>query len=171
MSKIHIPLDKGLFAIIDEADYDIVSLHKWYARKNNRNTYATSCNNKRLHMHRLIMGVSNSKIYVDHKNHNGLDNRKDNLRIVTHSQNMCNKRSYTNSTSTYKGVHWNNGKSLWTTQIRIPKGKTIHVGHFKDENEAAAAYNIKAIELHGEFACLNNIDDKSISDLVPRNPQ
>lgn len=159
MSKIiQIPLTRGVAALINEEDFELVSSYKWYARKTLNGFYATCSSIKRLHMHRLIMGVEiGEPIFIDHKNMNGLDNTRSNLRLATHTQNMCNRGSYKNRSSLFKGVYWNKEKQRWTCQISIPLGKTIHVGHFLTETEAALAYNIKAIELHGEFAFQNVI--------------
>lgn len=153
-----IKLDKGFSAIIDSQDFELVSAYKWYARKGkNGNHYATSTIHKDLHMHRLILGLTDPNKKVDHINHNGLDNRRSNIRIATHIQNNCNKRAYPNKTSKFKGVYWNKEKCKWTVQITKPGCKATHVGNFKLESEAALAYNKKAKEFHGEFACLNEV--------------
>lgn len=91
---------------------------------------------------------------VDHRNCNGLDNRKENLRICTNQQNNMNKVSYRNSSSKYKGVYKDNERGGWAAQITID-GKKKFIGRYKIEEDAAVAYDRFAIKLFGEFAKLN----------------
>ena len=102
--------------------------------------------------HRSIMNCPDDLV-VDHINGNTLDNRKLNLRQCTHQQNMMNAVKKRKSLSKFKGV-FRNGNS-WGA--RIGNGGRIHIGSFKTEEEAAKAYNEKALELFGEFAKLNDI--------------
>ena len=88
------------------------------------------------------------------KDGDGLNNQKANLRICTRSQNKMNGKSYKNSSSKYKGIWWVKKNKKWRVRIRL-NNKTIHLGYFKDETEAAKAYDSKAKELFGEFARLN----------------
>lgn len=158
MSKIiEIPLTKGMFALINEEDFELVSSYKWYASKGKNTYYAHHKRLSLVSMHRLIMGVTDSKIFVDHKNRNGLDNTRINLRLATHIQNNCNKCGYKNRSSTFKGVYWNKEKMKWTCQITPPGEKTRHIGHFKSEIAAAMAFNEAALRYHGEFAYINQI--------------
>lgn len=96
------------------------------------------------------------KDQIDHINHVRDDNRWSNLRECTNAQNGANASKSKNNTSGYKGVSWNNGINKWTTQIMF-NYKKIHLGCFHCKHEAALAYNAKALELHGEFACLNEV--------------
>lgn len=94
-------------------------------------------------------------LVVDHINHNGLDNRRRNLRIVTAKQNSWNMRSAKGrGTSNYKGVGWVKNKRKWRASISIDN-KPKHLGYFEDEKKAAAAYDKAAKEHRGEFAVLN----------------
>ena len=110
--------------------------------------------------HRFIMEIhhpelrGNPKLYIDHINGNPLDNRKENLRLVTPQQNTMNKRSYKNSTSKYKGVYWDKKYNKWRTRITIDNKKK-HIGYYQDEREAALAYDKEAKKLFGEYAHLN----------------
>jgi hypothetical protein len=90
---------------------------------------------------------------VDHRNNNSLDNRRENLRLATHSQNQHNRKAYVSNTSGYKGVflekRWT--ASRWTAIVRI-NGKRHRVGTFGSAEEASKAYIESAKRLHGEFA-------------------
>lgn len=100
------------------------------------------------YLHRFIMGEPKGKV-VDHINGNRLDNRRVNLRICEHKENMWNSKPVT---AGYKGVY-ENGFS-WIAQI-MADGVIHHIGSYRTQEEAALAYNEKALELHGEFAYLN----------------
>ena len=157
-----IPLTQGKFAIVDPEDYDALSKYKWYAVKRGRQYYAVAKvgtkkgghRQKKVRMHRLIMKAPKGKV-VDHINHNGLDNRKANLRLATAQQNTWNKRKQKgNYSSQYKGVHWVKSENKWRSRITC-NGKVIFIGRFDDEKAAAMAYDAKAKELFGEYASLN----------------
>lgn len=159
LQALKIQLTKGKEAIIDGIDYAAISKHKWYAFKSKRMWYAATNINKRpVSMHRFIMNVLDSKIFVDHKDHDGLNNKRDNLRLCSLSQNHCNRRSAHNKKySKYLGVYWDNSKMKWTAKLR--KDKLLYsLGTFKLENDAAIAYNNAAVKHHGEFANLNIIN-------------
>jgi len=104
-------------------------------------------------MHRVIMRAPKG-VMCDHRNHNGLDNRKSNLRLCTSAQNQYNKKPKKDCASKYKGVVRRKDCKKWRAKIGF-KGKRIHLGYFDDEMDAAMAYDDKAIELFGEFAYLN----------------
>ena len=107
-------------------------------------------------MHRLLMNEP-AGFDIDHIDHNKLNNQKNNLRIVTRSQNMMNRLKGKNCSSIYKGVCWKGEINKWSVQIMIDN-KYIHIGVFKIEEEAALAYNKKAKELFGEYAYLNEVE-------------
>lgn len=157
-----IKLTKGQFALVDDEDYDMVNMYKWYATKRKGLFYAVADLKtgvrmyKRTYMHRLILGLSDSKQHSDHIDHNGLNNQRFNLRIATRFQNNANKTSHKNSTSKYLGVSWHKGAEKWVSVITKNK-KYIYLGVFETEHLAATAYNKAAIELHGEFANLNKV--------------
>ncbi|MBB6677499.1 HNH endonuclease [Cohnella lubricantis] len=108
-----------------------------------------------MHMHREVLNAPDG-FEVDHINGNTLDNRKSNLRIVTHQRNMHNVSSHGDSSSQYRGVFWNKQKLKWTAQICLD-GKRRHIGHFVNELDAARAYNQEAIRLFGQYARLNQL--------------
>ena len=94
------------------------------------------------------------ELLVDHRNNNGLDNRRDNLRLATSSQNNCNSRKRKNTTSQFRGVCFCKAKGKWDANINLA-GKRIWLGSFDSEIEAGKAYDEAAKKCHGEFARLN----------------
>ncbi|MHC4659626.1 MAG: AP2 domain-containing protein, partial [Planctomycetota bacterium] len=94
-------------------------------------------------------------LMVDHINHNGLDNRKVNLRVATRAQNSRNIRKSQNKfSSNYKGVHFRRREGLWMARITVD-GRTLYLGDFKEEVDAARAHDRAAMKYHREFAALN----------------
>ena len=106
-----------------------------------------------IRMHRLVV-LAHYGEFTDHVNQDKLDNRKSNLRICTRSENQCNIGLKSNNTSGYKGVSRNGDK--WLAEIYVSKQK-VHLGRFTCKHEAAKVYNNAALELHGVFACLNEV--------------
>ncbi len=161
MSKL-IPLTQGKCAIVDDGDYEWLCQYKWYAMRCGNVYYAgrnaKGKNKKPIYMHREILNVPQG-VETDHVNGDGLDNRERNMRICTKQENQFNMKSYKAGSSKYKGVCWHKRIEKWHAQIRH-NGKRIYLGVFDKENDAANAYNVKATELFGEFARLNNIKEK-----------
>lgn len=151
-----INLTKSKKAIIDNEDYALISQYKWYFLSNGNyacTTIGGRKNKKTILMHRLIMQTPNN-MYTDHINHNGLDNRRSNLRICTNSQNQGNAVGYSKKTK-FKGIELlPSGK--WRARINI-QGKTKHLGVTCSEIEAAQLYNKAAINHYGKFALTNKI--------------
>jgi len=149
-----IPLTRGQFAVVDAKDYPVLSQYTWFAEGTDKNYYAVRKENgKSIKMHRQITNAPDHLV-VDHIDHNGLNNRNNNLRLATFTQNCQNQRRLSHKTSKYKGVHWNKRQKKWAAQIHC-NNKKYYLGYFHDEIEAAKAYDKKAVELHGDFACLN----------------
>lgn len=150
-----IQLTQGKVALVDDADFELVAAHKWNAAKRKNSWYAQSYagGDKRIHMHRLIMDFP--EMEVDHINGNGLDNRRENLRLATRTQNNRNNRGHVAATSRFKGVSWSVERQKWFACIGVD-GKTIPLGRYADEKEAAQAYNVAAKKLWGDFARLND---------------
>lgn len=145
-------LTQGKVAIVDDEDFDLVNKYNWHYHAG----YAASRphrHKKNIYMHRLILGLTSSnKLDADHINHNGLDNRRYNLRLCTRSQNMMN--SLKDHTSKYKGICWREPKKKWTAQIKF-NGKQYYLGLYDIAEDAALAYDRKATELFGEYCLLN----------------
>ena len=167
-----ISLTQGKFALVDDEDFEWLNQWKWQAQKDDNTFYATrltsSGGRKRILMHRAILGLAGAnKMLCDHKDHDGLNNTRQNLRVCTPSQNQANRRTTNkNWTSIYIGVSRKITKVMkytynyWYAQI-TKNGKKINIGIFKTEREAALAYNKKSLELNGEFATLNKIKKES----------
>jgi hypothetical protein len=149
-----IPLTQGRFAIVDAEDYDRLSKHKWHVLKCHRTEYAGSYQDgKYILMHRVLLNAP-AGLLVDHRDGNGLNNRKANLRLCTHQENIYNQRPRLGATSRFRGVCWRKTRRRYEARIQ-KDGKRYSLGSFADEIEAAVAYDIKAMELFGEFAYLN----------------
>jgi hypothetical protein len=152
-----IPVTQGKATIIDRADYDAVRKYKWYAHSNGSGNYYVKRNGGK----DGVIGLANSLmnppegLIVDHINGDGLDNRRENLRICTHAENMRNRRKLKQGRSQYKGVRLE-PSGRWRAVIKY-EGEMIHIGCFDTENQAAIAYNEKAVILFGKYAHLNII--------------
>lgn len=156
---LEIPLTRGYVALIDEEDYLIVKTYKWHVNISGKKKYAMHLfkhkDDDKFHhylMHRLIINAPLGK-YVDHINGDGLDNRKCNLRLCTNADNQHNQRSI-RGLSKYKGVCWDKYNGKWKAAIKC-KDKNYNLGAYKDEIEAALAYDRAALRLYGEFAYTN----------------
>ena len=155
-------LTKGKFALVDKEDYERVNKHKWFAVKNRnywyaiRTIYYPDGSRYRQLMHRFIMGFINKGEGqpIDHRNRKGLDNRKANLRLIKGAENQQNMRKHKQHSSVYKGVSWSKNAHKWISQVTYKK-KNYYLGYFDNEIKAAVAYDRKAYELFGDFACLN----------------
>ncbi len=154
-----IPLTQGQVALVDDEDYEYLCKSKWCAFYSHGRYYAvrTVWENKRnkiILMHRQILNPPKGK-EVDHINHNGLDNRKKNIRIATRSQNNQNQRKCTrNTTSKYKGVSWDKKTNKWISYIKINCKRTV-IGYYHNEIFAAGKYDEWARKCFGSFANTN----------------
>lgn len=155
-----ITLTRGQFAMVDDADFDWLNQWKWRAEKSKYNYYAVRYAGKLngkdivLKMHRVILGLTDSKILGDHINLNGLDCQRNNLRKATSSQNNYNKKKQANCSSEFRGVSNHKIRDKWISQISY-QGKLIYIGQYDDEIKAAISYDVKAIELYKDMALLN----------------
>ncbi len=173
-----IQLTQGKTTLVDDEDFEWLSQYKWCVRKDRKTCYAyinitiQSQNKdqnikyklKRLLIHRVIIERKlgrelTSEEWIDHIDHNGLNNQQSNLRICNMSQNGGNsiKQKYyakKPTTSKYKGVYWHKRDQKWEAHIRV-NGKKIYLGRFINEVEAAKAYDIAASKYFGQFANFN----------------
>lgn len=155
----YVRLTKGMEAVIDAADAPLVSQFNWCARvKPNATSYAVARirgsdgASSDVFMHRLIAEAPDW-LDTDHRDGDGLNNRRANLRNATKSQNMHNARLRADNTSGFKGVCWNKRSGKWEARIRL-HGKQNHLGMHATPEAAYEAYCQAANRLHGEFARL-----------------
>jgi len=157
---VEIPVGKNTFALVDDADWDLYFC-KWSTnRPQGAGFYAIrtfSCNGKRSRypMHRVVLErkinrkLETSEI-ADHINGNTLDNRRSNLRVATTAQSVYNRSMSRRKPggSKYRGINFEDGK--WVARVFF-KRKSIYLGRFDNEIDAALAHDAKALELFGEF--------------------
>ncbi|MEK6861476.1 MAG: AP2 domain-containing protein [Nanoarchaeota archaeon] len=155
-------LSQNKVALVDDKDFEWLNQWKWYygsrdyaIRKKHIHLGKYRYKTESILMHREIMKVSRG-IFIDHINGNGIDNRKQNLRIATQQQNMCNSKTRSDNTSGYRGVWWDEYHKKWAAEIHFNnKKKTI--GRYEDIKNAAKAYNDASLKYHGEYGRLNQI--------------
>ena len=151
---IELPLTKGKTTIIDAADFEKVGHFKWICTWNGYAYRTERVNGKRrgVFLHRLLVNAPEG-LEVDHINGDRLDNRVANLRLCTHAENARNRWGRKGRESRYVGICLYR-QGAWRARIYI-NGKTMHLGVYPTEEEAARAYDVAARKLHGEFATLN----------------
>jgi hypothetical protein len=136
---------------IDKSDWESLSKKcgRFGASKAKHTTYVIGyINGKQLRVQRLLLPDS---IVVDHINHDGLDNRRENIRSCTNSQNLMNKRITSKNKSGFVGVAWRERDKMWRAHIGF-NGKYIHLGHFKNIEDAVCARKEAEVKYFGEFA-------------------
>ena len=156
-----IPIAGPKYAIVDPADYERLRKYEWFLRRGpycfHVRRHVPGGKGKKdilIYMHQEILKVPKGMV-VDHINQDGMDNRSANLRPATPSQNLCNRKKRSGSKySKYKGAYWHKLNRKWAARIGINK-KEIHLGYFKNEMDAARAYDEAAKKYHGEFASPN----------------
>ncbi len=156
-----IPLTQGKFALVDPEDYSRLAKYKWHLAKSPTSLYAARwkrlpAKNSRVKiwMHHQVIHIP-AHMVCNHINHNGLDNRKANLRPATVSQNLCNRpKKRTKARSKYKGLEWDKKQRKWKARIQY-NSKKFYLGTFKNENAAAQAYDAAAKKYHKDFATFN----------------
>jgi len=151
-----IQLSQGKVALVDDEDFEMLNRYKWSAMRGANTYYAythiilESGKRTSIAMHRVIMQTPVG-YETDHRDRNGLNNQRFNLRICTHSQNQGNRKISTNSSSGYKGIVWSKRDAVWQASI-VYRCNKVHIGYFKSKDEAILARNSRAKELFGEFA-------------------
>ena len=152
-----IPLTQGLFTQVDNEDYEFLNQWKWWVLKGNNTDYAMrrvrhGGKLKAIMMHRLLLNTPEN-MDVDHRDHNGLNNQKLNLRNCTRTQNQMHQKKRKNIK--YKGVSFYKRYNKFRVQITISKGNRKQLGYYNSEEQAARVYDETAKKYHGEFAVLN----------------
>lgn len=138
--------------LIDTEDFHLIKDYCWNITLNEY-AQARDCSNGSLVlMHRIITNAPNDKI-VDHKNHNTLDNRKNNLRVCDYENNNANQLLSKNNTSGYKGVYWDKEKNKWEVKIGF-KSKNLHIGYYENIKDAIKSRLQAEIKYFGEFRCI-----------------
>ncbi len=155
-----IDLGQGDWTIVDQQDYYRYGNLNWSVMASNGKLYAACIlktgpmKTNLVRLHRLILSPPPG-LLVDHKNSNSLDNRRENLRPATRSQNACNRRSSkSKKSSRFIGPSLDKRRGKWAVKL-INNGNRIWIGYFEDEIEAAHTYDAAAKKYHGEFARLN----------------
>ena len=158
-----ISLTQGKVALVDDSDYDWLNQWNWIVSKDRNTFYAKrTTHTAKIHkrtggMHRVILGLQLfDKRQCDHRDGNGLNNQRANLRICTPTQNQQAARKRTIGYSRYKGVSWHYVDLKWFSQIKVNKRK-IYLGAFNSEFDAARAYNQAALKYFDKFAVLNKV--------------
>jgi hypothetical protein len=159
-----IELSKGYRTMVDDEDYDKLSLFKWNAHEVRGGDKVYACRSvwdgKRNHtvfMHRELIETA-AGFYTDHRDGDGLNNQRYNLRTATRGQNTQNSAKKAKAASKYKGVSFQVCKKPWIARIQH-NNSSIYLGMFETEIKAAEAYNAAAVTLFGEFARLNEIEE------------
>ena len=154
----YVPLTQGYEAVIDAADVPLVEGRNWHASVNRSTVYAQRSEagaggngpkHRAVQLHRVIMGEPKG-LLVDHRDGDGLNNRRSNLRMATRSQNQHNQKLASHNTSGFKGVRWDKQRGKWQAAIRL-NGKRKHLGFFPTPEAAYEAYCKGSAEIHGEF--------------------
>jgi hypothetical protein len=150
---VQVPVGRSRVALVDPADHELVAQYQWYAHvtRDGRVYARTGPGGPRIYMHRLIAGTPDG-FETDHRDGNGLDNRRSNLRTATPSQNRANGPKRRGAkTSRYRGVHWARRSRRWIAVIKV-RGTVRYLGAFTDEVTAARAYDTAARDAFGAFA-------------------
>ena len=158
MATVEIPLTQGKVAVIDAEDLSLIQGYSWHACFHGHTWYAKAWEpgaspKRKVYMHRLIVGAREGT-EVDHRDRNGLNNCRDNLRIVSRQQN-CRNQKLKHGASAFKGVSFCRRDKRWVAQIRDAEGRKRNLGRYDTEQEAASAYDAAALRFHGSFAYAN----------------
>lgn len=148
----YLPLTRGVFALVDDSDYATLAQWKWlYVGSGYAGRFVTAHGKKSLvYLHRYLLNPAPDQ-RIDHINGDRLDNRRENLRLVTVRQNHQNRRRSQHSRSGYKGVCWHKAARKWDARITV-QGVRVHLGYYDDAETAALMYDAAARHLFDEYA-------------------
>lgn len=158
-SYAKILLHGRIVALIDSADIPLVEGRRWSTNRKDRNCYVYHQSydggiKTTEYLHRTIANPSPDEV-VDHINHNGLDNRRKNLRVCSHAENVWNSNpNRQNTSSKFVGVSWHKARNNWRAVI-TENGRSKHIGSFQSEEDAAAAYDQYVRDHRDEYATTN----------------
>lgn len=141
-----IKLTQGKYTLIDDCDLEKVNKYKW---RFHLDGYAIRSKRPQILMHRFILNPPKN-MDIDHKNMNGLDNRRINIRIATRSQNKLNMNKRIDNTSGHKGISWDKKNKKWLAYTKI-NGKFLNFGRFSDKQIAIHIYENNVSLLHGDY--------------------
>lgn len=144
----YVQTSQGVF-VVDDADLPLVSSRRWYLVLKH-STWYVRCTKTKEYLHRILSEAPDG-VYVDHVNGDGRDNRRSNLRLCAHHQNLRNTGKHKDNSAGFKGVSRTSSGSRFRARIRSG-GRDILIGHFCTAEEAAEAYRQAAERLHGEYA-------------------
>lgn len=147
-------INSALTAEIDDEDFGLASLQWSLVQKRNKQYASARINERRVYLHRYIMGEPVGMVVDHHPDPNGLNCRRSNLRICTRSENMGNAKKHDDGSGQFKGVYYESSTGKHVAQICVQRQR-IKIGRFDDAQEAARAYDQKAIELFGIYAKTN----------------
>ena len=148
-------------AVVSDEDFAALNAFTWHLVGGRlKRFYAgrRDADGKTIYMHRVVLNAPDG-VQVDHINNDRLDNRRENLRLCNQSQNNANSSRRRTSTNTYRGVYWDRYNRSWRAWINVG-GKGRSLGYFKNEIDAAIAYNKAALDAFGEFAVPNQIESE-----------
>ena len=154
-----IQLTNGGATIVDDEDFELLGSFRWHKADNKCTFYAiryevVDGTRRLIYMHRQILGLTDRRVLADHKDHDGLNNRRENLRISNYTNNNRNRRSRPGSTSRFVGVCWLKNDRIWRATIQL-NGCPVSLGRYASE-EAAAMARDAAVRIHyGEGAYIN----------------
>lgn len=165
-----IKLNRDKVAFVDDGDYERASKFKWYTEKRGINSYnyyakrkvVTDGKESTQSLHIFIMNGTIKGLEIDHKNGNGLDCQRENLRRCTHSQNMSNQRKKPFASTRFKGVSYNKKLNKYSASIK-KEGRSICIGNYNTEIEAAYNYDQMAYKMFGQFARYNILNVTGIN--------
>jgi hypothetical protein len=156
-----ISLTQNKFALVSNKDYKELSKYRWFALKHRSTFYAARHvkNNgirTTLRMHRVILNLNiNDKATTDHRDRNGLNNQRHNLRVVSNSLNSYNRKIQSNNTSGYRGVYWHKQQKQWVVYYTQNNKKLKFGGLYSTPKLAAYAYDKIIKKVRGKEAILN----------------